>query len=224
VGENAKKLEIDNTVVAELDAVFLAIVDSLLRDVIKHASGAAKRILNLSGEFLGETAQAALDDFHSLYFATDTLDDTKQKVNTDVDNMFDEIKQGVEDGKSSEQLAEEISEDDESKRARLALSGLQKQLESIVSLDKGIREKLVPVLSSMQFEDLITHRLSHIINSWELVTNSLGNQDISFDPAEVGQQIADMLTSQEERASYYKIVLKTVPPKGIDDSELWFNL
>ena len=212
-----------NSSVVALDQLFLEIIRDLLEDTIHNASEAARQILNMSGQFLNESAQNALRDFHSLYFSGSTeLDSEKDRVNADIDTMFDTIAANLQQGASTEEIRQMIHEDADAKKARLSLSGLQKQLEGIVSLDKGIRERLVPVLGTMQFEDHITQRIRHVIRSWELVIKRLDHSDV-MDTLATGEEIASILTSQAELQSFYKLVLKRDAPEGMpSESELWF--
>ena len=195
-----------------LDSVFLALLNYLCEDIAKDTGAAAKNILRISSDYLSSDAYRAVDSFYELYFAkTGAIEQQKSDVNAQVDDIFDQLKAGMAKGQSIEEAAALVSEDEKLKQMRLSLSGIQKQLETIISLDAGIRNKLVPVLSSVQFEDAIRQRLNHLVEAWELVINRLRSGALPHLATE-GRTIAQVVSIRDEIEAYYKIVLKEEAP------------
>ena len=130
-------------------------------------------------------------------------------MNKDVDDIFDRVSEAVAKGENTDQIKNEDSSPIEQKR--LQLSAIQKQLEAVITMEAGLREKLVPVLSSMQFEDGLRQRVEHLTNGWtKIIRNILIQQDsILFN---IFEEIKDSLSSVEETKSFYHQVLKSEPP------------
>jgi hypothetical protein len=208
----------------ELDQAFVQIARGLGYQVMKTAEDASAKILSSTDQFLGKRAQDAVKKFHALYFGTAKVEETKKAVNDDVDNLIDQIRGEMSSGVSDAELGSSVKESEQTREWRLGLSGIQKELETIIQIDKGIREKLVPVLWSLQFEDMIRQRLNHVLDGWELVMKDLENQEY-LEPEKIGEQIAALLTSTAERESYYRLVLKREPPAGAgEDSAMLFDV
>jgi hypothetical protein len=151
-----------------IDAAMVAVVDAMSQTIVSITNQSVQEILETSSRFMTETSKKALQDFHRLYFSADALSVQKDDVNADVDLLFEAIQKTIAEGGDPNAIQE--SEDD--KTVRLGLAALQKQLESIVQLDRGMREKLMPAIMSMQFEDATRQRLTHIKEIWDLVSKT----------------------------------------------------
>ena len=148
---------------SELDRLFVGILEELADHARAHAAESARNVFNLSKGYLSDNASDAMEDFFNIYFSdSEHIEKSKEEVNKDVDDIFDEVQAIMDAGGDLSQF-EEIKEDEELRDVRMGLSSIQKQLESIIRLEEGIREKLMPVMVSMQFEDAMNQRLDHII-------------------------------------------------------------
>lgn len=197
----------------QLDDLFLQILGSMIQDVVATSAASAEQVIKLSSGFLSEKAQKAVTQFHTLYFSSAAVEKSKADVNTDVDRLFDEIQGELAKGSGDEAIASAVSENAELKEARLRLSGVQKELETLIRLDSGIQEKLVPVLTCMQFEDLMRQRLDHVMIAWQAIVEGMGPDEI-VDVELLTIEVEANLSSVEERAQFYRIVLKKEPPEG----------
>ncbi len=92
----------------------------------------------------------------------------------------------------------------------------------MISLNADFRERLVPVLSSMQFEDALNQRLSHIELAWTTTIEALAGEDRPIE--DVARQIASSLSSDAERQIFYSVVLKEEPPAGLGEDSIWLDL
>jgi hypothetical protein len=166
----------ENLSVQQLDQVFLSVVLRMNAVIVSETSKSVEKILNLSMNFLSEKGQNALQEFYNLYFATNNIEKQKNDVNKEVDDLFDAIQAELETtGDVSNVNLDSIEEDEEKKKNRLAIAAIQKQLESIITLETGLREKLVPAMMSMQFEDLVRQRISRIDTMWKTVFSLLNS-------------------------------------------------
>ena len=196
--------------VVECDNEFLAILSTFATMIQDTASDAATHILDISADFLSSEASSALKKFHDLYFSQDrSLEDGKNEVNRDVDAMMDNVRRIIAEG--GDISAAEIEEDSALKQVRLSLAGVQKELEAIIAIESGIRERLHPALMTMQFEDAMRQRLTHMVQAWghimkNLATHGKAEKDL------LGPLIAALLTSNGERRSFYETVLHETPP------------
>lgn len=214
--ENSQEATTSSAAVDALDHIFLSLLQDFCKMVISHANHSAEFILQLSGNFLNESVQHALVDFHQLYFsAQNEFTDTSKQVNADVDNMIDNIQAILDKGTEIDQT--KVAEVESIRSNRLSLAGLQKKLEKLITIDASIKDTLLPVLSGMQFEDMLQHRLSHIITAWEATVTTKHSDDRKTNTDIISQRIAGILTSQLERKLYYSLVLKAPPPEGIED-------
>lgn len=208
---------------AELDCAFFEILKALNAEVKETAGLASQKIIELSSEFLNESARRAVEDFHALYFATkeNALTRKVEEVNREVDKLFSDIKEQVASGKSEQEIKNSLGEQSAVKKARLSISGVQKELEMLIRLDAGIREKLIPVLSSVQFEDMMNQRLTHIEDAWGLIIKELGNNPSDTKVAEVSEKITGLMTSAKEKETYFHTVLKKDPPPAAEEGGMF---
>ena len=203
---------------AELDQAFLAILGDWSNYAVSTAGEAAERILYLSSHFLSEKARMALGDFYKLYFGDKDLEDATHSANEDVDLIIAQVE--VKMAAGAEPSGGAVPDSIGSLK-RLSLAGLQKQLEAIIRLEKGIQRKLLPVLTSMQFEDLARHRLGNLRRIWIMLLGHITSPKES-DMA-VREKMARLCTSAAETELFYEIVLKREAPGGMVQSDLWFE-
>jgi hypothetical protein len=201
-----------------IDTAMINVVKSMSEIIIDITNKSVQEILSISSKFMSDTSQKALQDFHRLYFSSDTLSIKKDDVNADVDLLFEAIQKSLEAGEDPNSI-EEVEED---KTVRLGLAALQKQLESIVQLDRGMREKLVPAIMSMQFEDATRQRLTHLAELWKLVAEN-AHEPPALLQKSVDEKMKKVITTALEKELYYLIVLKEEPPAMVDDNETWLN-
>lgn len=220
MGSASKK----KTAVRQLDDLFLQIFEAMTAEVTKVSAAAAEQVLQLSGSFLSERAQKAVSQFHNLYFGSAAIEQSKIDVNADVDRLFDDIQGAVAKGQSDAAIHEEVKENADLKASRLRLSGVQKELETLIRLDQGIRDRLVPVLTSMQFEDMVKHRLQNILSAWQSVVTGFDRDGI-LDVEMLCVEIEANLSSNQERELFYRLVLKKEPPAAnLDADSVWTDL
>lgn len=193
-----------------LDEKFFSILHEWTELSGQCAESAVLMILNNSGEYLTDEQQKAVTNFHDLYFSDGDVASSKESMNREVDDLIDAIRTEMDTGKKSN-YEFRVNEDDDAKKTRLSLSGVQKSLETIIQLESGLKDKLVPVLTSMQFEDTIKQRLRRLVMAWEMsFKGPINSQD---EIVAVAEAIGLRLGSQVERDAFYPNVLKREPPR-----------
>lgn len=197
-----------------IDNYFEKILVKLLTLAIETTGKCTQEVLKLSEECLDEKAHDTVSKFYNLYFS-DNLEKTKNEINQETDDLINQAMEQKEAG-----LDINIVSSQESEEKRLGLSSMQKELEGLITLDQGMKEQLMPVLSSMQFEDSVRQRLEHIIGGWkDIFFSGCNDQNINF------KAIEKILSSVEETADFYQCVLKKDPPECAEkegDSILFF--
>jgi hypothetical protein len=196
-----------------VDPIFLKIFEELGHAAIAGASACTTSIFALSASYMEKPAFETLRKFYDLYFAQGELQKQKDEVNAAVDDMVALLQEKMAAGEDID-INTEVHEDETVKRHRLSLSGVQKQLEGLIVLDAGIKEQILPALSSMQFEDAVRQRLQHVIAAWWKIGESI-NKDLSPEQVSgIAKEISSMLSSVEETRSFYEIVLNEKAPEG----------
>lgn len=199
---------------SSLDTQFIKIITLLAEASIKNAARSAEKILSVTERYLSEESFSCLKEFYNLYFSQSaTLNERKEDINSSVDRLIEQAQKILENGGDLSALNLKEGSEDESKR--LGLSALQKKLESLITLESGLKEKLMPVLSSMQFEDATRQRVEHIVFGFVGVERFL-HDPLSDKLKTLSLEIAKKLSSVEEKKIYYDVVLKEPAPLGVE--------
>ncbi len=200
---------------SEFDLLFLGIAANLVELIQTTMTREVQQIIAISSGFLSDNAHAAMRDFYNLYFAKGALEVDKEKMNREVDDIFEQAQASFASG-SGDVVVQDV---ESARNLRVTLAGVQKNLETIISLDKGIKERLLPVVTSMQFEDMITQRLNHIRDVWaKAIQAPVSGQTSTYKLC--ARHIARILTSQKERELYFPLLLKEPPPEGVEEQNL----
>lgn len=208
----------------EMDDALLGIVSEVCNSAVENAGKAVESILEVASKFIEGHAKQALKDFRNIYFENAEIRRETERINASVDSMVDDLQLKLAAGEDLSQVSiAEDSENDELARNRMALSALQKRLEQIISLDEAIKVKLLPVLSSMQFEDMIRQRLDHIVTMWGFAIQAMHIANTTdFRP--VAEEMANYLTSKGEREIYYRRMLGREAPDSIADQTSIYDI
>ncbi len=138
--------------------MYAALASDLLSISLASLQEATETILEKGIGFINEEECEELRSFYNMYKEkSEELIEKSEKVNKDVDNIVDDL---LEKADAGEEIDYEESE--EQKDDRLGLSGMQKQLESVARLNKGLKEKTYPLILELQCEDILTQKVSHL--------------------------------------------------------------
>lgn len=217
MGEQAQKLH-GNGCEEGIDEIFFKIMTELGGNAIKGASDCTDAIFKLSSNYVDKPAFEALKKFYDLYFCGGEFVDHKTTVNRDVDHMIDALQSKLSAGEDLD-----IEEDEDLKKHRLGLAGVQKQLEGLVTLNAGIKQQIIPALTSMQFEDAVNQRIQHILSGWMSINNALHTKNADDDVGDLAQSLADGCSSVEETEDFYKIVLEQDAPEGQHERSIFLE-
>lgn len=205
---------------SEMDNALINIVSDICNSAVESAGKAVQSILEVSSKFIDVQAQQALTDFRNMYFENSDIRRETERINLGVDSLFDDLQSKMEAGETLDGLTlAEDSEHDELARNRMTLSALQKKLEQVISLDDAIKLKLLPVVNSMRFEDMIRQRLTHIVTMWGLAIQAMQMDSKDFSSA--AEEMAQCLTSKGERDIYYKRMLGVEAPTVPDQAGIF---
>lgn len=192
----------------KLDKAFAAIASKLINMTIKTTGSSSKEVLNISQNYLNSKTHKTLENFYHLYFSNETQQQ-KDLMNQEVDDLVD---QAIAQRDSGEQISIEASK--EADERRLGLSAVQKELEGLITLDKGMKDNLMPILSSLQFEDATRQRLEHIEKGLQQII------DAGCDETKVNfNALKDLTSSLEETAQFCKEVLNEDPPANAANNQ-----
>lgn len=195
------------------DQLFVKILEQLGRDALAGAAACTSSTMALSANYLERDAFDTLKQFYDMYFNHGAIKTKKDEVNAAVDEMVSLLQAQLEAGQEiSTDL--NIDKNEEMRRQRLGLAGVQKQLEGLITLNNGIREQLIPALASMQFEDAVSQRLQHVMQVWARLTTFMHQSNSPADCTEEARAMAALMTSVEETASFYELVLQEKAPEG----------
>lgn len=207
---------------SEFDAMFLQVFEQLGKIALDGAVACTGAILDLSANYLERDACDTLRKFNELYFNRGEIEAKKDAVNAAVDDMVSELQARLEAG---DDLADGsgIDEDEAMRKERLSISAVQKQLEGLITLDNGIKEQVIPALSSMQFEDAVRQRLEHVVKAWVQVAQLMQQKTSPEAPEALAREMARMMTSVEETKAYYDLVLKEPAPEGQEQRSIFIE-
>lgn len=185
----------------EMDKALVQIIEGITQLICQTSANCTKEVLKIAESYLEKNTHQTLEDFYALYFSQKTEDD-KNQINNEVDDLMNQAQASMAKGETVE-----LQVDPEKEKNRLALSAVQKELEGLITLEKDLRNKLAPVLSSMQFEDALRQRMEHIEFGWKHLSEK------NFDESSYDLELLkSQMSSTEETASFYKIALNEEPP------------
>ena len=99
------------------------------------------------------------------------------------------------------------------RKRRLGLAGVQKAAEGLITLNTGIKDQVLPALTSMQFEDAVSQRIDHLVKGWKIIDHFIQNHEKTEEADSVASKLAEICSSVEETNDFYTIVLKEDPLK-----------
>ncbi|MFK7825862.1 MAG: hypothetical protein AB8G05_17040 [Oligoflexales bacterium] len=172
-----------------------------------------KNVLEISKNFLDQDVHQSIDNFYNLYFKNDKALKQSEDFNSIVDHVVESIQGSMNNSNepSEETLKKATMVLNVGEKERLALSQAQKQIETLISMQDSIREKVAPILASMQFEDMMRQRVDHL----EIGFEKISQLSESCTEEEISKVIADLeklCASKEETIEFYEEVKKEDPP------------
>ena len=205
----------NNVGLEQWDDLMLSILDEMFAMSKTCASENVKNILDISKNFLDQETHQALDNFHNLYFKNEKAQKQSDEFNSIVDHVVESLQDSMKD-------SEELSDKDIKKakmvlnigeNERLALSQAQKQIESLISMQDSMKQKLTPILASMQFEDMMRQRVEHLEIGYQKISQ-LSESCSSEEVESIISELEALCASKEETAEFFEEVKKEDPPEN----------
>ncbi|SMF25119.1 hypothetical protein SAMN06296036_10839 [Pseudobacteriovorax antillogorgiicola] len=218
MSSEATKLDEKSYSLKEFDEIFFLILNDLGVNAIKGAADCTDAIFRLSSNYVDRPAFEALKKFYDLYFSSGDVEISKDSVNQEVNELFEKIQKKISEGGNTD----DIEENEDQKKQRLGLAGVQKQLEGLITLNAGIKRQIIPALTSMQFEDAVSQRMDHLLRGWKMINVFLHNTAL-LDAEPLARELANTCSSVEETQAYYKTVLGEEAPEGQGERSIFLE-
>jgi len=185
----------------EYDNLSIKLLSALANNALGNISSSAGKMLDVACLFFDKDLSEALLNFHKLYLENSQLDEQKDDINQQADAIFEAAQSN-----SAAQVSVNFNPDSQQKINELA--NVQKELEALIQQDSHIKQRMVPVMQCMQYEDLISNRIQRLIQCWEYMV-SLLNSKTNVNVTQALTTFNDFLSSEDEHHKFFEWVLKT---------------
>lgn len=187
----------------EFDSHFEQILCGLVDNLIVSVGESADQALTIASHFFDKDVSCLLTEFHNLYASNAELNDYKDDIHNEVDELLALAKRDDfdPDAHKAKEADTGVSEN------RIALAALQKEMEALVTQDEKIKARIVPVLQSMQYEDVITNEMHRLLGSWQSIFTFLHAEEGTDYEQEI-QTLFEWISNEEEIRLFYNNVLR----------------
>ena len=185
----------------EYDNLSIRLLSALANNALGNISSSAGKMLDVACFFFDKDLSEALLNFHKLYLENSQLDAQKDDINQQADAIF-------EAAQSSSSAQQDVNFTEGSQQKINELANVQKELEALIQQDAHIKERMVPVMQCMQYEDLISNRIQRLIQCWEYMVSVLNSKTV-VNVTEALTTFNDFLSSEDEHHKFFEWVLKT---------------
>lgn len=193
--------------IVNYDRSFFNIYSGLSEYMLDNVQQSVAQIIKMSEEFMGDDASRAIHDFQRLYESNSEIDAYKNSINDHVDDLLDYIQS--HDSVNNEEEKEILNQLDQGEltASRLSFSALQKDVEALVTLESEIKEKVLPIIHSLKFEE----QMASCLKSTECILEraiDLVNQDVKpFDSLKAALELFDLIPGEKGKALFYTAFL-----------------
>ena len=156
----------------EYDNLSIKLFSQLAQNALNNISSSAGKMLDVACLFFDKDASSAILDFHKLYMEQSHLCEHKSAVNQQADDIF----LAAQDPNFSINDLAEHNEHQDTHSEELA--NIQKNLEALIQQDVHIKQRMVPVMQCMQYEDIISNRIQRLIQCWEYMVSLLNSTQV----------------------------------------------
>ena len=186
----------------EYDNLSIKLFSQLAKNALNNISSSAGKMLDVACLFFDKDVSSAMLDFHKLYMEQSQLNDQKDAVNQQADDIL-AAAQDPNFSATEPLSAQELQSSAENEH----LANVQKELEALIQQDEHIKQRMVPVMQCMQYEDLISNRIQRLISCWELMVSLLNSHDTPDIPKALNA-FNDFQSSFDEHKKFYHHVLQ----------------
>ncbi len=182
------------------DNLSINLLSQLAQNALNNISSSAGNMLDVACMFFDKDVSKAIVDFHTLYSEQDHLSNHKDAVNQQADDI---LLAAQDPNFSLENLKQGQNQQD---GEQLELANIQKDLEALIQQDTHIKQRMVPVMQCMQYEDLISNRIQRLISCWSCLVSLLIDPD-NVDIPYALQTLDSFQSSIDEHEIFYQYVL-----------------
>ncbi len=183
------------------DNLSIKLFSQLAQNALNNISSSAGKMLDVACLFFDKDVSSAMLDFHKLYMEQSQLSEHTDTVN----QQADDILAAAQDPNFS--AVEPLTPQElQSSAEQQKLANVQKDLEALIQQDEHIKQRMVPVMQCMQYEDLISNRIQRLISCWEHMVALLNSPDTP-DIAQALNTFNDFQSSFDEHKKFYHHVL-----------------
>ncbi len=174
-------------------------------DIIRNSlDRSVNTILASAGDILSEEEMNILQSFEGLYKVNSDSSQVANKVNEEVDDIFEQAQAQMAAGKEID-----VKEGAEEKNRRLAMSGYQKHLEMLHVTDESMKDNVGSLVAEFQCHDLVRQILDHlgvILQDTIAVTQTINNKDFSLklDIGDLMKKMNEQFATKLEREVFSK--------------------
>ncbi len=184
----------------EYDNLSIRLLSALAGNALGNLSTSAGKMLDVACFFFDKDISKSLLSFHTLYLENSHLDNHKDDINQQADDIFAAAQLSVT-------AAQAVDFDAASQKKITELANVQKELEALIQQDSLIKKRMVPVMQCMQYEDLISNRIQRLILCWEYMILILRKpKEVSINQAL--EKFNHLLASEDEHQKFFESVLK----------------
>ncbi len=204
--DNSQRLE-------DYDHLCVNILTGLATNAVDNIAASAIEILEVTCLFFNRDITEKMTAFNKLYASNSELDTKTDQINHEAERLVAAVQNGqikkltARAGDSNDLIEENTSISH--------LADIQKDLEAMIHQDEKIKQRLVPVMQCMQYEDLIINRIHRLIECWKNIINA-SSSDI--DIKKIIVSFDQHLATENEYIIFYTCVLGLDYTKSIHSS------
>lgn len=132
-----------------------------------------------------QTAASIVDTTES-YLSTEERNQTK--------NLLEEFKKSLENDNQT----------------KIEIDSIKENIQKISASKTSLFKKILPIFSSLHFEDNTRHKLDHIVFGYNKIISALNTPNANFQ--EISEEIKNNLSSKDETILYFDMVLNEPIP------------
>lgn len=196
----------NNQKLRQIDDLFINIIKDFSKKISTTISDSAGSLVDISSNYISKQSKDALSAFQKLYFGDAELAQFKEEINRGIDEIILSI-QADKSATNTDESADLLAEDDELIAKRTSLAAIQRDLEKIIVSNKETKAMVLPILESMQFEEILCKSLSESVAMWQLVVENL-NDTGDLTQEFVENELLPLIQQKEERQLFFEYVLQ----------------
>ncbi len=174
--------------------------------ILDHGTGLSKQGRKIKvGKFYQQKKDQSSDE--------DLAAEKLNHMNDEVDDIVDQLQEKMEKGEDVD-----FKEDEQSKKDRLGLAGMQKQMEAVSRLNLGLRSKAFPVLIEMQNKNILYAKSAVLKKNIKSLLHLIDKIDASLDDrVDCGEMVQAIYTQIEEKEDQVKFLCSFLDGVPIQD-------